>query len=138
MSKLAETIEPLPYALADQVSGYARSVVGAAPNIFRDAGVKLNPASLERIEFIAGMRKLLSILESNYWVLDNAGALLPGQAENSQIRVGSSDLSRNGEYHQQLHKLLDGFRKILSERELLHTIRNMSYSEIAREIADGY
>ena len=138
MSRLDEAIEPLPFALADQVSGYARSVVGAAPEIFRDAKVVITPSAVEQLEFIAGLRKLLSIVESNYWVLDNAGALLSAQADSSQVWVGSNDVSRGGEYHSQLRELMDGLRKILDDRDVLNAVRNRTYAEIVKELSSGH
>lgn len=135
---LSDAIDSLPYALSEQVLSYAKSLELAAPDIFKNAGIKRTKELTDTLVFIAGLRKLFSIVDSNYWVIDNAGAIFSKQQDQYEIRIGGTDLSRGGTYHQALNVLRTEFYKILSQHKLLQYVQNMPYSEIVREIANGH
>lgn len=135
---LSETIDELPYNLSQQVLSYARALEIAAPEIFKDAGVKPNPELTNTLVFIAGLRKLFSIVDANYWVVENTGAILASQQEQYSVRVGSTDISRGGTYHQSLNTVRSELTKILAEHQLLQYVDNVPYVEILRELADGH
>jgi hypothetical protein len=134
---LAETISDLPYGLSEQVLSYARSLEVAAPEIFREAGVSANRELIESLVFIAGLRKLYSIVDSNYWVLDNTGAILEREQVQFSVRVGSADLSRGSEYHHSLVTVRRELIELLSEHQLLQFVQNIPYVEVVRELAGG-
>ncbi|MFA4911414.1 MAG: hypothetical protein WC649_10285 [Desulfobacteria bacterium] len=137
LRELADTINSLPYALSDQVLSYAKSLELSAPDIFKDAGIERTKELTDTLVFIAGLRKLFSIVNSNYWVIDNAGAILSKQNQY-EVRVGRTDLSRGGTYHQALNALSKDLYEILSQHNLLQYVQNMPYSEIVRKIANGH
>ena len=135
---LSEAIDNLPYALSEQVLSYARALEVAAPEIFRDAGIKQNRELTNVLVFIAGLRKLFSIVDSNYWVVDNVGAILASQQEQYSVRVGSTDLSRGGTYHQSLSTIRREFTELLTKHNLIQYVGNVPYVDILRELADGH
>lgn len=134
---LSETIDDLPHALSKQVMSYARSLEYAAPEIFKEAGIRQSRELTNILVFVAGLRKLYSIVASNYWVLDNAGAILSSQQQQN-VRVGGMDLSRGGNYHQSLNKLRSELADLLSKHQLLQYVREMPYVELLRGLADGH
>lgn len=133
---LSEVISDLPYSLQEQVLSYARSVEVAAPDIVRESGVRATHVHTDALIFIAGLRKLYSIVDSNYWVLDNTGALLERQHAQFSVRVGGADLSRDSQYHRSLVVLRRELIDILSEQNLLPYMLNVPYVEVLRELAD--
>ena len=134
---LSDAIKDLPYSLAEQVLSYARSMDIAAPEIFKDAGIAFSREVADTLVFIAGLRKLFSIIDSNYWMIDNAGEILEQQQDQFAVRVGAADLSRGGTYHQSLATVRRELVELLSEHQLLQFVQNASYVEVVRELANG-
>jgi len=133
---LTDTIEDLPYALSEQVLSYARSLESAAPEIFKDAGVKRTRVLTDKLVFYAGLRKLVSIIDSNYWIMDNAGAILERQNLQSEVRIGGADFTRGGAYHQSLIELRKELFELLNEHNALFLLRRVPYVELVQMLAD--
>ncbi len=134
---LSDAISELPYGLSEQVLSYARSLDVAAPEIFEDAGVPFSREIADTLVFIAGLRKLLSIVDSNYRVIDNVGAILENQQGGFSVRVGKADLSRGGDYHQALVTVRNELVELLSEYQILQFAQSLPYVDIVRELANG-
>ncbi|MDT8428289.1 MAG: hypothetical protein RQ757_05945 [Pseudomonadales bacterium] len=134
---LSDAITDLPYGLSEQVLSYARSLDVAAPEIFKDAGVQFSRELADALVFVAGLRKLLSIVDSNYWVLDNTGVILERQQDQFFVTVGGTDLSRGGAYHQTLATVRRDLVELLSEHQLLQFAQNLPYVDVVRELANG-
>jgi len=115
--ELEETVKGLPWALEEQVLGYARSVDDALPEIFREAGRAFDRALADQVVFLAGLRKLHSIVAGNYWTLDNSGKLLE-TLDVSKIRAGSLDLSRGGDLHVRLESLVKSLERALEKNDV--------------------
>ncbi len=129
-------IEGLPKGLSDQVIGYAESVERALPEIFRDAGRQYNSTIADQLVFLAGVRKLHSIVVSSYWILDNSAALLK-ELSTDQIRVGHTDYSRGGVFYQDLAGLLDLLEKVLIKHNISQYL-NVPFSEVLKMlVTDG-
>lgn len=134
---LIDAIQGLPRALKDQVLGYALCVEGALPEIFKKAGRQYDNAIGDQIIFLAGMRKLYSLVSSNYWTLDNSATLL-GDMDVKHITAGSVDLSKSGKLHANLQELNKSLEDIFSEHELLQYF-NVDYAEIVNNlISNGH
>ncbi|MEQ8690197.1 MAG: hypothetical protein RIC89_05085 [Pseudomonadales bacterium] len=134
---LEEVLSDLPYALREQVFGYARSIDVVSEEICRNAGVQPSSKLLDQLVFVAGLRKLFSIVDSNYWIIDNAGALLSQTADVGQVRIGSTDFSRRGQYHLALEQMRRDFLSLLDENSISEFVVESDYQEIARMLADG-
>jgi hypothetical protein len=134
--ELQETMKGLPWTLEEQVLGYARSVEDALPGIFQDAGRAFDRVLGDKIVFLAGVRKLHSIVVSSYWTLDNSGKLL--QTLNvSSIRAGGVDLSRGGPMHSRLDSLVKSLEKAL-EKQGVRNYLNSDYASLVQALAaDG-
>jgi len=135
---LTDTLESLPYSLKEQVLGYARSISAVAPEIFKEAGVRRNDKTEDKLVFLAGLRKLFSIIDSNYWVIENAGAILEKQQAQFSVRIGGSDFSRGGDYHSQLNTLRKELNNYFIEQGILDLIESRNYSDLVRTIQNEH
>lgn len=133
--KLQETVKGLPWALEEQVLGYARSVDEALPEIFKEAGRAFDRAIGDQIVFLAGVRKLHSIVASSYWTLDNSGRLLE-TLDVSSIRAGSLDLSRGGALHARLASLVNSLEKALEKHDIRQYI-GVDYATLVRTLSSN-
>jgi hypothetical protein len=120
--ELEETVKGLPWVLEEQVLGYARSVDEALPEIFREAGRAFDRALADQVVFLAGLRKLHSIVAGNYWTLNKSGKLLE-TLDVSKIRAGSLDLSRGGELHARLGSLVKSLENALEKNDVSQYLR---------------
>jgi len=123
----------LPQRLADDVIGYARSVQAALPDIFLEAGVRRTEELANQLVFIAGVKKLYSISSSNYWILANSFHALREQV--TEVRLGSTVISRQSPYFRDLRELHADLLRILADNELFDFMELTSYTEIARRLA---
>jgi len=124
--ELQETVRGLPWTLQEQVTGYARSVEDVLPSIFQKAGRAFDAALGDKIVFLAGVRKLHSIVASSYWTLENSGKLLE-TLDVSSIRAGGADLSRSGSIHARLGALVKSLEKTFEAQG----VRNFLSSDYA-------
>jgi len=134
---LSDALESLPYSLKEQVLGYARSISEAAPEIFKEAGVRRDNKTEDTLVFLAGMKKLFSIVDSNYWVIDNAGAILEKEQSQFSVRIGGSDFSRGGDYLSKLDMIRKELNSYFIEQGIADLIESRNYSEIVRTIQNG-
>ena len=137
MQSLKEAIEGIPYSLSEQVLSYSRSVSVALPDIFSEAGVAYSPDIVDQVVFLAGIRKLFSIIDSAYWVIDNASAILSKQ-DMHRIRVGSTNLSRGADYHYSVEQLRKNLITVLEDNNIYKYIADQSFVSIVRELASGH
>ena len=138
LQALSDAIDDLPYALSEQVMSYARSLEMAASEIFKDAGIRQTPELTSQLIFISGLRKLFSIVDSNFWIIDNTGAILHHQQQQQDVRVGGTDLSRGGNYYQALQAVRNELVVLLESYQLVNYVQNIPYSKLLRELAHGY
>lgn len=136
---LMQTIALLPYSLAEQVRSYANSVDGALEDIFNEAKVDYSPQLAESIVFLAGIRKLFSIVESQYWLVDNSTTVFSHWGSQATISIGSTNFNRGGAYHRELRELMEGLREILSRHGVFPYIDGSpSYAEVLRLLANEH
>lgn len=126
--ELQNTVEALPWALREQIIGYAKSVDDALPEIFREAGREFDRALGDRLVFFAGVKKLYSIVGSCFWALDNSGKLLES-LDVSTIRAGGLDLTRGGNLHARLQALITSLDVAL-EKNNVRNYLNLDYKTL--------
>lgn len=136
MTALTQITDDLPAAIASDILGYARSVQAALPDIFRDARMRADTSIGDQLVFLAGMKKLESLVSSQFWTLENS---LHAMAESGVegVRVGPRTLSRGSDYHERLREMLLDLEQILAEAGLTELLAERSYSQIARQLRIG-
>lgn len=127
--------QELPPRLREDVVGYARSVQGALPDIFRDAKLAQEQALADQLVFLAGIKKLYGICSGTFWILDNSLQSLD-QAEAYEVRIGSMRISRGSKEWVQLRDLLNDLEVILAQQRLQEMMLLTSYSEILHRLRD--
>ena len=78
--------------------------------------------------FLAGVRKLHSVVASSYWALDNSATLLQ-KLNVDKIRIGRSDYSQGSAFHQNLSELLDAIEKVLRKHDIFRYV-NVPFTEM--------
>lgn len=119
----------LPFSIEDQIVGYARSVQDALSEIFQNAQVPYNETIANQVVFIAGIKKLYAICNSNHRVIDDSLNILARQNTYS-IRFGRSLISQNSNEFIQLENLLNELVNFLGNENILELVSNPFYSEI--------
>jgi hypothetical protein len=135
LRQLQELMAPLPYALREQVIGYARSVRDAAGEILRDADLEFDARIADRLAFVAGLRRLYSVCSSSYWILENSGFLLRA-ADTDAVRIGREDFSRGSALHRRLRSMLSDLDAVLGETDARQEVLEIPYIELARKYHD--
>ncbi len=130
-----DLVSELPYALRNQVAGYARSVQVAAPTILVEAGLDVTPNRVDQLTFLAGVRRLEAIVGSSYWTLYNANRLLTETGGGVPV-VGRTEYSTTAPIYRRLRALYNELQQII-ENQGLRTLLRMSYGEAARELMNG-
>jgi hypothetical protein len=126
----------LPYALREQVVGYARSVEQALPEIQDEAKVELASSDRDLVVFLAGLRKLYSLVSSSYWTVENAGEILTRHGAGA-ARSGNTYYSRDSELFVGLRQALDEMQTLLREHAIEEELLLTSYTDLVKWIADG-
>lgn len=128
-------VEELPPRMADDVSGYVRSVEAALPRILERAGIRPTSSLAEEIVFIAAVKKLFAIVSSTSSILDSSLRSLDGQT--AEVRIGSQVYSRASSEYLQLRELDRELRALLSTHHLMDLVELGDYSELALELSHG-
>jgi hypothetical protein len=95
-SDLSQLIEALPYNLREQIDGYVASIEAVGVEIFQESKIRYSQEALDRLLFFAGLRRLWTLLDTQYWVMDNSLTLLK-QHDVSAVSLGSTDYGRNSD-----------------------------------------
>lgn len=134
---LSTAIADMPSGMRESVLNYARAVQYAAPDIFRDAGRSYTKDVADQLVFLAGVKKLFSILDSTYWMLDNSSAIL-SRHNVDHIKVGSSSLAQGSDEHQKLNEMREIMIDILKQHKIYELVRERSYSNIIKELLNEH
>lgn len=124
----------LPKILVDQVIGYAESVEHSLPEIFQNAGRPFDENLANQVVFLAGVKKLHSIVASSYWTLDNSAALLQNFSIN-RIQIGGTDYSQGGSFHQNLYRLLIALENLIETYNISSYLK-IPYSEVVERLVN--
>jgi len=125
---LASTIEELPWALRDQVYSYAETVKRAMPAIFSQTETPFNQAKADKIIYLAGIKKLRSIINSNHWILYNSSQMLNRQ-QVEKIKIGGQDFSKGSDLTTNLRKLNQEVEAVIIANQLQELLM-MDYSTL--------
>jgi hypothetical protein len=73
---LSEMLEPLPFTLREQIEGYAHSIDEVGEDILRDVGIPFDEQVMDQLVFIAGVRRLWTIVDGQFSILNNSLLLM--------------------------------------------------------------
>lgn len=114
MSKYAlrELLELLPYNLREEIDGYAMSIYRAGEEIFREAGYQYDEQILDKLVFFAGLKRIWSMVDTQYWIMDNSIMLIQKQGVHN-IRIGGPSYGFNLDTYAEIRSLREEFKYIL-------------------------
>lgn len=138
MSKtiLMEAVGELPYALRDEIEGYTSSVLESSPEIFREAGLKMDPQLLDEFVFFAGLRRLWSLVNGRYWLLDRSLGIAHDTGVKS-ISVGGREFKKNAGDHRELRLIRQALLEKLTELKVAHVVQAKSLQEMLSLLRTG-
>lgn len=131
MSKeaLYEIIGCLPYNIRIEINGYVDSIENVSAEIFESAGIGYNEGLLESLLLLAGIRRIYSMVDSQFWILDNSLSLVR-QQEVRKIRIGSSSYGYDSEEYTEIRELKNELEALITQLGILKYIKATSLSEI--------
>jgi hypothetical protein len=133
MDAIERLLGGFPAALRDPVLGYAVSVKGALPEIFREARIDPDPVLEDQVVFIAGIRKLHAMVSSTFWTLNKALRQL-GTRDIPSVRIGARGYSLDSVEYRRIEALYDSLRTRLEEENLLRFMRGISYAAVLQTL----
>lgn len=133
--RLSSILEPAPPQLREQIIGYARSVDAAAADIFEDADVPFDEELAEDLVLLAGLRRLWSIVDGQYWIVANSLHLLSDH-NISEVGVGGSIYGYGTRSFQQIRDLRDQFQRLLRELNVLRLVEAGSPADLLVLLAE--
>ena len=136
-AKVEELIEELPNSIKEQVLSYVKSVDDASIEIFKSSGIKYSKKLSDQLIFIAGIKKVFSMVDSIYWLIENSNSMLERNDMNS-IRIGSTDLSRESQFYRELSNLRNELVEVLNENNLSDLISERQYGNILKALANEH
>lgn len=133
---LRSVIGELPYALRDQVIGYAESVRDAIPQISEDLSVSLSTDAKTALVFLAGVRKLHAICAASFWSLDNTAHIL-GRSGIDGITLAGVQYGAGSPAHQTLKRLLTELEDAIGQADA-DNVRALPFKEFCAWVADEF
>jgi hypothetical protein len=82
---LRNFLAQLPPPIQSQIEGYVSSVETRAFEIFQNASITFTNEKLDALLFYSGLRRLWSLVQTQYWILDNCLHLVGDQADGVQV-----------------------------------------------------
>jgi hypothetical protein len=131
---LNEVLSELPYRLRERVDGYVGAVIAEAPSIFAEADAPMSKGLVDRLTFIAGVRKLWAIVDADAWLLTGAVRLVEGH-DVSAISVGSTHYHRGSTTYETIITLRDTLQGQLIELGVMDYVQERSLVEVVRKLA---
>lgn len=133
---LRDMIDELPRSLREQVDSYALFVQEAGPEVFRSLDVDPTPTQVDTLVFLAGLRRLWGLVDSQAWLLDNSLHLL-ARHDIKEIRVHSAVYSRNAQSYRRLKELRDDMMRELDDLDLSYIREVTTLTGLAERVVGG-
>jgi hypothetical protein len=122
-------IDALPFSLRGDIQGYIASVDDVKHDIFASVGFEFSDELYEQLIFIAAIRRLWSIIDNQYWTIDNTLAL--GRRYNiGGIIVGRSRYTPTSSEYIEVRELRKELEQLLVSSDFRKYIDFSSLSEI--------
>jgi len=100
-------LEPLPYTLRQRVEGYAEFIEETAEQVAADTGLPAEPSFRDEFVYFAGLRRLWTLVDSQYWLIDRSLALGAGFGVTS-VAAGRHRFDRDAGPLYELRRLRTG------------------------------
>jgi len=133
-SELNEVIYLLPYTLKNEIGGYATSIELASTEIFLNAGIEKKQEILDKLIFLACIKRIWTIVSSQFWIVDNTLTLISHDSDFKEVKVGATIFSKTSDTYKQLKDLRDKFELLIHELELNEIVQSKTLVDILKLI----
>jgi hypothetical protein len=123
-----QMVQQLPYTLRDQVTGYAAAIEECGEDIFHDTEVPFDQALLDRLVFVVGVRRLWTLVDWQFSVLNNSLSML-SRDQADGFAIGRRRLDRRSKEYADLAQI---------RADLLQKIRDLDCERyvVSRSVKD--
>jgi hypothetical protein len=137
--ELARATVRLPYALRDQILGFATYVEDVADDLLAEMGyADVPPTRIQEFVYVAGLWRLWELITSQISILENALALLSHTSARG-VQLGQSIYSvgtRQADFAF-LERLRDDLRDTLIRQGLFFVTTSRSLQGLARNVMES-
>lgn len=126
-------IRTLPRNFSYQIDGYINSIENASKDIFLEAKIEYDTILLNKLLYFAAIRKVWSLVNSQYWALKNALSIL-GRNRISEISIGSANYTQDSQDFLEIQEFRSNFLDLLIELELSEVVESKNMSELLKLI----
>lgn len=123
----------LPWTLQQKLTAYVSWVEDVADEIFERADVPRSATLLDDFLFFAGIRKLWSLVNAQYWTADNSLSILQDYRVEG-VSLAGSTYTRNSSEYRDLQVLRTTLRDVLADLQILHLVESSSLSELLERL----
>lgn len=134
LEALRAILTQLPRALSDEIDGYVNSVHQSVGEIFKEAETQADPIMVDTFLFCIGIKRLWTIVDSQYWVIDNSLTLLRNTGSTG-FRVGSTSVQKSANEIQSLAQVRADLQGILTQIGLEDIVMATDLKTIVRMIS---
>lgn len=136
LDALRQVASNLPIVLRDQVNDYAVFVHEVSESIFSEMGIQPTAKQIDDFIFLAGIHRLWTLIDSQYWILDNSLTLLE-QHEVHSIRIHSNVYEKRSDAYLRLKSLRTDLSKQLENLGIGFVKETMNLHSLAEQISGG-
>jgi hypothetical protein len=135
--ELMSVAEALPYALREQVVGFATFVEDAADALLEAAGVYDVQASLiDQLVYTAGVWRLWQSVNGQTSLLDSSLRLLENNGVDG-VQLGGSTYDRRSPQYWMLTNLRSELRSVFRDSGLQFVLTSTSLSDLVRSVVQA-
>jgi len=130
--ELRSLLTELPRSLAEEIEGYSSSVSDAYSAIASEVGVPRNQREELEGEFVfaAAIRRLWTLLDTQYWILSHSLGLLASQ-DVGTVRLGGTRYSRDSRAFRDVRALRDDLQSVVRGLGIEPHVNAPSLSDLA-------
>jgi hypothetical protein len=119
----------LPWVLRSQVEGYVLTVEAAKYDIFKAASIDYDERLYQQFIFLVGIQRIWSLVDSQYWILNNSLNLLRN-SDARVVEIGGSEFHTNSSFYRDLSALRGNLDVLLQKEGISHLVKTKNPKEL--------
>lgn len=133
---LNEIMKELPFSIREEIGGYLASVELNATSIFEESKVQLTKERLDKFIFLVGLRRIWTMVDTQYWILDNCLSLVQ-ENQVKDVTIGSLHLSKDSEGYNRMKDFRHNFYLLLIEIGFIRITDVKTMGDIISLVEEG-
>ncbi len=127
--ELQIVLDQLPRPIRETIEGYVDFAEEASEELFSEVGIARTDDLMSEFLFLCGLRRLWSLVDADYWILDNSLAITR-EFGIGGVRAGGIDYAHGTGFVAQLAELRGQLQAILDQADVLTLVRAQHLSEM--------